>query len=67
MNKRIEIVVDAKGGTTIETKGFAGGECIEASRFVEQALGQKTSERTTAEFYTNASAQVRQNQRSGYQ
>ena len=64
MNKRIEILVDAKGNTTIETKGFAGGDCIEASRFIEQALGRKASERTTAEFYTNASAQVRQDQRS---
>ena len=62
MNKRIEIVVDSKGSTTVETKGFAGSECVEASRFVEQALGQKTSERTTAEFYANASAQVRQDQ-----
>ena len=66
MNKRIEIVVDSKGSTTVETKGFAGSECVEASRFVEQALGQKASERTTAEFYSNASAQVRQDQRSGY-
>ena len=66
MNKRIEILVDAKGGTTVETKGFAGGECIEASRFVEQALGQKTGERTTAEFYANASVQVLQDRRSGH-
>ena len=66
MNKRIEIVVDAKGSTTVETKGFAGSECVDASRFVEQALGQKTGERTTADFYTSASTQVRQNQRSGH-
>ena len=64
MNKRIEIVVDTKGSTTAETKGFVGGECIQASRFVEQALGQKTNERTTAEFYAKASEQVQQDQRS---
>ena len=64
MNKRIEIVVDSKGSTTVETKGFAGSECVEASRFIEQALGQKTSERTTAEFYTKSSAQCQQNQKS---
>ena len=64
MNKRIEVVVDSKGGTTVETKGFAGSECVEASRFVEQALGQKTGERTTAEFYTKSTAQLQQNQKS---
>ena len=64
--KRIEIEVDPKGNSTVETKGFAGSECVEASRFVEQALGKKTCERTTAGFYSNASAQVRQDQRSGH-
>jgi biopolymer transport protein ExbD len=63
LNKQIEIVVDAKGSSTIETKGFTGSECIEASRFVEQALGQKAKEQTTAEFYINASTKVQQDQR----
>ena len=62
--KRIEIVVDTKGGTIIETKGFAGAECIEASRFIEQALGQKAEERTTAEFYTKAAVLTKQDQRA---
>ena len=39
------------GETTIETQGFAGRECLEASRFLETALGSKTSDRLTAEFY----------------
>ena len=37
--KTIEITVDPKGDTKVETRGFTGGECREASRFVEQALG----------------------------
>jgi hypothetical protein len=49
--KTIEIVVDRDGKVVVQTKGFAGGSCREASRFVEDALGQRTSERTTAEFY----------------
>jgi hypothetical protein len=49
--KTIEITVDPKGGTTVETRGFAGSECREASRFVEQALGSRATERLTAEFY----------------
>ena len=49
--KTIEITVDPKGETKVETRGFAGTECREASMFVEQALGQRTGEQLTAEFY----------------
>ena len=62
MNKRIEIVVDGKGSTNIETKGFAGGDCIEASRFIEQALGKKSREQKTPEFYASTSEKAHQNQ-----
>jgi hypothetical protein len=47
----IEITVDAKGESKVETRGFPGGECREASKFIEQALGQRTDEKLTAEFY----------------
>ncbi len=49
--KTIEITVDRDGRVTVETKGFSGGQCREASRFVEEALGTRTSERLTAEFH----------------
>ena len=64
MSKVIEIVVDPKGEATVRTRGFAGGECREASRFVEQALGQKTAETLTAEFYQGQQAgqELRQSQ-----
>ena len=51
MNKTIEITVSPTGQTNVQTKGFIGGECREASRFVEEALGQRTSETLTAEFH----------------
>ena len=56
MNKVIEIVVNPRGEATVQTRGFAGGECREASRFVEQALGQKTAETLTAEFHQGQQA-----------
>ena len=65
MSKRIEITVDSKGNTTVETKGFTGSSCTEASRFIEQALGSKSGERTTAEFYTDSSTEVQQDQQAG--
>ena len=49
--KLIEITVDSKGQSKVETRGFTGSECREASRFIEQALGQRTREKPTAEFY----------------
>ena len=54
--KTIEITVDKGGHVTVETKGFAGGSCREASRFVEEALGARTSERMTAESYQGEQA-----------
>ncbi|MEQ8788671.1 MAG: DUF2997 domain-containing protein [Pirellulaceae bacterium] len=51
MSKIIEIVVSPTGETKIETKGFAGAECREASRFLETALGKQTAEQLTAEFH----------------
>ena len=54
--KTIEITVGPRGETKVETKGFSGGACREASRFVEQALGRKTAETLTAEFYQEQAA-----------
>jgi Protein of unknown function (DUF2997) len=54
--KTIEITVDPKGQTKVETRGFAGGECREASRFVEQTLGTRSAETLTAEFYQGQQA-----------
>ena len=53
MSKIIEIIVSPKGETTVQTKGFTGGDCREASKFVEQALGQRTGEQLTSEFHAS--------------
>jgi hypothetical protein len=54
--KAIEITVSPKGETRVETKGFSGAECRDASRFVERALGARTAEQLTAEFYQGQDA-----------
>ncbi len=51
MKRTIEITVSPTGETKVETKGFTGSECREASKYVEQALGQRTAEQLTGEFY----------------
>jgi DUF2997 family protein len=53
--KLIEITIDSKGQSKVETRGFSGSECREASKFIEQALGQRTGEQLTAEFYQSQS------------
>jgi hypothetical protein len=53
--KIIEITVDSKGQSKVETRGFTGSECREASKFIEQALGSQIGEKLTAEFYQGQS------------
>ena len=53
MSKIIEIVVAPDGQTKVETRGFAGEECREASKFVEDALGQQSGEQLTPEFHSS--------------
>ncbi len=59
MSKTIEIIVSPQGQTRVETKGFAGSECRQASRFLESALGKQTSETLTAEFHQQQQEQNR--------
>lgn len=57
MSKTIEITVLPNGRTQVETKGFVGPECRQASEFVEKALGQQTDEVLKAEFHQSAGQQ----------
>lgn len=60
--KLIEITVSPTGQTSVQTKGFVGGECREASKFMEEALGHRVSEKLSAEFHQATSQQVVQQQ-----
>ena len=51
MSKIIEIIVSPKGETKLETRGFTGSSCQDATRALEQALGAKTDESLTGEYY----------------
>jgi hypothetical protein len=53
--KTIEIIITPTGQTTVETKGFSGAGCRQASEFIEKALGPRTGERLTGEFYSQES------------
>ena len=55
--KIIAITIDPKGQSKVETRGFTGDECREASKFLEQALGQRIDGKLTAEFYQAQSSE----------
>lgn len=48
---KIEIIIGPKGETKLETKGFTGSACKDASRAIEKALGQVSGETNTPEYY----------------
>jgi hypothetical protein len=62
MTRVIEVIVSSTGEAIVQTKGYSGQDCMQASRFLEQALGISTLDRKTAEFYqtTSAEQQIRQ-------
>lgn len=62
-SKIIEIIVNADGSSIVQTRGFSGDECRDASRFIERSLGQKHSEKLTAEFYQAADVRQANQQR----
>ena len=62
MTRTIEIMVAPDGTSTVQTRGFVGSSCQDASRFIEQALGKRTTETLTAEFH--AEQGIRQENRT---
>jgi len=61
--KRIEITVAPDGQARVETHGFSGQDCRDASRLLEQALGKQTDERLKAEFYSGTTVTDQQHLR----
>jgi hypothetical protein len=57
MQRIIEVTVSPQGETKVQTKGFQGGDCLEASKFLETALGIPTSDKKTGEFFGTAENQ----------
>jgi hypothetical protein len=62
MPRIIEVIVSPQGEVTLQTKGYAGRDCLQASKFLEQALGVVTNDQKTTEFYQTETArqQLRQ-------
>jgi hypothetical protein len=57
MTRIIEVTVSPKGETSVQTKGFSGGSCTQASKWLESALGVTTTDNKTAEYYQSATTE----------
>jgi hypothetical protein len=49
--KTIDVIVSPTGEAVIQTRGFSGATCREASKAIEQALGVQQSDQPTAEMF----------------
>ena len=64
MSRVIEVIVAADGSSTIEARGFSGRCCQAASRFLENALGERSDERLTAEYFTTTETEQQAREQS---
>ncbi|MCA9139834.1 MAG: DUF2997 domain-containing protein [Planctomycetales bacterium] len=48
------------GSAKVETNGFTGSECRDASQFLEKALGKTYSEKLKPEFHQTSTTQSQQ-------
>jgi hypothetical protein len=55
--KTINIIFSTDGQSRIETRGFTGSRCKDASRFLEAALGKVSAEQLTAEYHQSVQHQ----------
>ena len=51
MKRELIIQIAPDGTVSLEVKGVAGPECLEVSKFLEEALGQVVERERTSEFY----------------
>jgi hypothetical protein len=54
MKREIVIQIAPDGTISLQVKGVTGGECVEFSKFLEDALGDVIQREKTSEFYQEA-------------
>jgi hypothetical protein len=62
--KTIEIIIDPQGKVRLQTKGYSGASCKDASKAIEQALGLVQTDQSTPEMYAQQSTDQHEQQRS---
>lgn len=52
--KKITVTIGRDGSTKVEADGYSGGECLEATKAIEAALGEVDERETKPEMYGEA-------------
>ncbi|TWU32783.1 hypothetical protein Q31b_57930 [Novipirellula aureliae] len=60
--KTIEITIAADGKSKVDTNGFTGTACRDASRFLEASLGTRKAETLTSDYYSTNSQTQQENE-----
>jgi hypothetical protein len=55
----IEVTVSPTGEVSVQTRGYSGSSCRQASVFLEKALGQVAKDRPTAEMHQSQATRQR--------
>ncbi len=57
VKREIEILISADGQVQLTVRGARGKECVEFSKFLEEALGEEISKEFTSEYYMEEAVQ----------
>ena len=60
MQKTIKVTISPDGGLSVKSEGFAGAECLQTTKFLEDALGEVEHEAKTAEFFSEVEQKSQQ-------
>lgn len=61
----IEITIGPSGEVSFEIKGVRGSQCIEETRFLEEAIGEVSERERTAAYYQEEDTEDRAALQSG--
>ena len=51
MSRTIEVIISPDAVTRVEAKGFTGSSCLEATKFLEECLGETLSRQLKPEVH----------------
>jgi hypothetical protein len=60
MKKSIEVIVHPDGSLAIDAVGFTGTDCVEATAFLEKALGEPVYSKKKPEYNQRRNTRSRQ-------
>ena len=58
MSNEIEIIFEKDGTSVVKVNGVKGKNCKDLTKSFEKALGSKTDDKNTPEYYQNDNIQV---------